>query len=297
MIRLKDILFEESPVDNSPGPKGYAPFVTPERFEQYKAYLKRAFETSGMIMVNEGVDDKGILKAIFLAGGPGSGKTWVTRGLYGIPNKFNFSTGGLKLVNQDTELEMLLKKYFGTTDLDNMPEELFIDITGVDFQEKSYDNTSGMRAFAKSLTKARMENYVRGRLGVIIDGTGHKYQSIAKKKQRMEDLGYDCYMVFVNTPLEIALKRNLERDRVVPEKIVRDSWHDVQQNLGGFQKLFGRNFLIVDNAKTLGEKEAIKNFNQLVKQGVNKFIKAHVKNSIGKKWIKRARLLKKQGIK
>ena len=296
MVKLKELL-ESSKSDNSPGPKGYAPFVTPEKFQQYKAYLTRIFETSGMKLIKEGVEDKGILKAIFLAGGPGSGKTWVTRGLYGIPKKMNFSAGGLKLVNQDTELEMLLKKYFGTTDLDNMPEELFIDVTGVDFQEKSYDNTSGMRAFAKSLTKARMENYVRGRLGVIIDGTGHKYQSIAKKKQRMEDLGYDCYMVFVNTPLEIALKRNLERDRVVPEKIVRDSWHDVQQNLGGFQKLFGRNFLIVDNAKTLDEKEAIKNFNQLVKQGVNRFMKAPVKNSIGKKWIKRARLLKKQGIK
>ena len=296
MVKLKELL-ESSKSDNSPGPKGYAPFVTPEKFQQYKAYLTRIFETSGMKLIKEGVEDKGILKAIFLAGGPGSGKTWVTRGLYGIPKKMTFSAGGLKLVNQDTELEMLLKKYFGTTDLDNMPEELFIDITGVDFQEKSYDNTSGMRAFAKSLTKARMENYVRGRLGVIIDGTGHKYQSIAKKKQRMEDLGYDCYMVFVNTPLEIALKRNLERDRVVPEKIVRDSWHDVQQNLGGFQRLFGRNFLIVDNAKTLGEKEAIKNFNELVKQGVNKFIKAPVKNSIGKKWIRRARLLKKQGIK
>ena len=296
MVKLKKLL-ESSKSDNSPGPKGYAPFVTPEKFQQYKAYLTRIFETSGMKLIKEGVEDKGILKAIFLAGGPGSGKTWVTRGLYGIPKKMTFSAGGLKLVNQDTELEMLLKKYFGTTDLDNMPEELFIDITGVDFQEKSYDNTSGMRAFAKSLTKARMENYVRGRLGVIVDGTGHKYQSIAKKKQRMEDLGYDCYMVFVNTPLEIALKRNLERDRVVPEKIVRDSWHDVQQNLGGFQKLFGRNFLIVDNAKTLDEDEAIKNFNQLVKQGVNKFIKAPVKNSIGKKWMKRARLLKKQGIK
>ena len=296
MVKLKELL-ESSKSDNSPGPKGYAPFVTPEKFQQYKAYLTRIFETSGMKLIKEGVEDKGILKAIFLAGGPGSGKTWVTRGLYGIPKKMNFSAGGLKLVNQDTELEMLLKKYFGTTDLDNMPEELFIDVTGVDFQEKSYDNTSGMRAFAKSLTKARMENYVRGRLGVIIDGTGHKYQSIAKKKQRMEDLGYDCYMVFVNTPLEIALQRNLERDRVVPEKIVRDSWHDVQQNLGGFQKLFGRNFLIVDNAKTLDEDEAIKNFNQLVKQGVNRFMKAPVKNSIGKKWIKRARLLKKQGIK
>ena len=296
MVKLKELL-ESSKSDNSPGPKGYAPFVTPEKFQQYKAYLKRIFETSGMKLINEGVDDKGILKAIFLAGGPGSGKTWVTRGLYGIPSKMNFSAGGLKLVNQDTELEFLLKKYFGTTDLDNMPEELFADITGVDFKGKEVDMNSGMRAYAKSLTKARMESYVRGRLGVIVDGTGHKYQSIAKKKQRMEDLGYDCYMVFVNTSLEIALKRNSERDRVVPEKIVRDSWHDVQQNLGGFQRLFGRNFLIVDNAKTLDEDEAIKNFNQLVKQGVNKFMKAPVKNSIGKKWIRRARLLKKQGIK
>ena len=297
MIRLKDILFEESPVDNSPGPKGYAPFVTPERFEQYKAYLQRVFQSSGVTLIKEGVDDKGILKAVFLAGGPGSGKTWVTRGLYGIPNKFNFSTAGLKLVNQDTELEMLLKKYFGTTDLDNMPEELFADITGVDFKGKQIGSSSGMRAFAKDLTRARMEGYVRGRLGVIIDGTGHKYHAIAKRKQRFEDLGYDCYMVFVNTSLEIALKRNLERDRVVPEKIVRDSWHDVQQNLGGFQKLFGRNFLIVDNSKTLGEDEAEKKFESLVKQGVNKFVKAPVKNRIGINWMKRARLLKKQGIK
>ena len=296
MVKLKELL-ESSKSDNSPGPKGYAPFVTPEKFQQYKAYLTRIFETSGMKLIKEGVDDKGILKAIFLAGGPGSGKTWVTRGLYGIPSKMNFSAGGLKLVNQDTELEFLLKKYFGTTDLDNMPEELFADITGVDFKGKEVDMNSGMRQYAKSLTKARMENYVRGRLGVIIDGTGHRYQSIAGKKQRMEDLGYDCYMVFVNTSLEVALKRNLERDRVVPEKIVRDSWHDVQQNLGGFQRLFGRNFLIVDNSKTLDEDEAEKKFESLVKQGVNKFIKAPVKNSIGKKWIRRARLLKKQGIK
>ena len=298
MIKLKDILQEESPVDNTPGPKGYAPFVTPERFEQYKAYLQRVFQSSGVTLIKEGVDDKGILKAIFLAGGPGSGKTWVTRGLYGIPNKYNFSPGhGLKLVNQDTELEFMLKKYFGTTDLDNMPEELFADITGVDFKGKQIGSSSGMRAFAKDLTRARMENYVRGRLGVIVDGTGHKYHAIAKRKQRFEDLGYDCYMVFVNTSLEIALQRNSERDIVVPEKIVRDSWQDVQQNLGGFQRLFGRNFLIVDNSKKRDEDSAKDFFDSLVKQGINKFVKAPVKNRIGINWMKRAKLLKKQGIK
>ena len=296
MVKLKKLL-ESTKSEDSPGPKGYSPFVTPEKFEQYKTYLKKVFETSGMQLVNEGVDDKGILKAIFLAGGPGSGKTWVTRGLYGIPKKMNFSAGGLKLVNQDTELEMLLKKYFGTTDLDNMPEELFADITGVDFKGKDVDMNSGMRAYAKDLTKARMESYVRGRLGVIVDGTGHKYQSIAGKKQKMEDLGYDCYMVFVNTSLEIAMQRNKERDRVVPEKIVRDSWNDVQQNLGGFQRLFGRNFIIVDNSKKRDEDSAKKFFESLVTQGVNKFIKAPIKNRIGINWMKRARALKKKGIK
>ena len=296
MVKLKKLL-ESTKSDNSPGPKGYAPFVTPEKFKQYKAYLKRIFEKSGMKLIEEGVDDKGILKAIFLAGGPGSGKTWVTRGLYGIPKKMNFSVSGLKLVNQDSELEFLLKKYFGTTDLDNMPEELFADVTGVDFDGNEVDTHSGMRAYAKDLTKARMEGYVRGRLGVIIDGTGHRYQSIAKKKQKFEDLGYDCYMVYVNTSLEVALERNKERDRVVPEKIVRDSWDDVQQNLGGFQRLFSRNFLIVDNSKTRDEDSAQKFFESLVKQGINKFIKAPIKNRIGINWIKRARALKKKGIK
>jgi len=325
MVKLKTLL-EATNSDKSPGTKGYTGFLESDKWPAYQSALDKQMQriigyslvekpsvpadtikkadnpinkepVSDKQIMKEGVDDKGILKAIFLAGGPGSGKTWVTRGLYGIPKKLNFSVGGLKLVNQDTELEMLLKKYFGTTDLDNMPEELFADITGVDFEGNEVDMNSGMRAYAKDLTKARMESYVRGRLGVIVDGTGHKFQSIAKKKQKFEDLGYDSYMVFVNTSLEIAMQRNLERDRVVPEKIVRESWADVQQNLGGFQKLFGRNFLIVDNSKTLDEDAAEKKFEGLVKQGVNKFVKAPVKNRIGINWIKRARVLKKQGIK
>ena len=40
----------------------------------------------------EGVQDKGIFKAVFLAGGPGSGKTRTARWIFGIPDKFNIST-------------------------------------------------------------------------------------------------------------------------------------------------------------------------------------------------------------
>ena len=82
---------------------------------------------------------------------------------------------------------------------------------------------------------------------MIIDGTGHVYSKIEKLKKHAESLGYDTYMVFVNTSLEVAQERNLQRDRVLPDDLLTKSWQDVQNNLGKFQNLFGGNFRIVDN--------------------------------------------------
>ena len=175
------------------------------------------------------------LKAIFF-GGFRSGKSYVAQKLFGIPEKINVSKYGLKMVNQDTELEMLLKKYYGTTDLDIMPDELFADLTGSDRDGNPVDYaTSGLRASAKSLSKERLRLYTEGRLGVIIDGTGHKYGSVKDKKQKLEILGYDCFMVFVNTSLEVALKKEMKKETELFEKIVRKSWQDVQNNLAFFQ--------------------------------------------------------------
>ena len=52
--------------------------------------------------VHEGVYDPGIFKAIFLAGAPGSGKTYVGDKL--------LSGSGLKLVNTDKAFEMFITK-------------------------------------------------------------------------------------------------------------------------------------------------------------------------------------------
>ena len=213
-------------------------------------------------VIKEGARDPGIFKAIFLAGGPGSGKSFVAQKLFGIPERINVSKTGLKMVNQDSEFELLLKKYFGTTDIDNMPDELFSDLTGVNKAGKPVDyDTSGLRAYAKSLSKERLRIYTDGKLGVIIDGTGHKFQSIANKKKMLEKLGYDCFMVFVNTSLDVAMERNEKRDRVVPVSIVRKSWQDVQNNMGAFQGLFGgSNFMIVQNNKILSDGQIKKHF-------------------------------------
>ena len=213
-------------------------------------------------LIEEGVKDPGILKAVFLAGGPGSGKSYVASGLFGIPKTVNTSAYGLKLVNQDNELERMLKRYGFGLDLDDMPEELFRQLTDPD-----YEDYSGMRGRAKELTKDRKKMYMNGRLGMIIDGTGHKYNSIKKKKMELEEIGYDCFMVFVHTDLEIAQARNMERPRKLDPELVRTSWMDVQKNREAFQGLFGNsNFLMVNNNDTLSEKAATKKFNMLVQK-------------------------------
>ena len=239
--------------------------------------------------LNEGARDPGIFKAIFLAGGPGSGKSFVAQKLFGIPEKVNVSKTGLKMVNQDNELELLLKKYFGTTDIDNMPDELFADLTGVDKQGKPVDyDTSGLRKFAKSLSKERLRLYTNGKLGVIIDGTGHNFGKIKRRRKELMDLGYDTYMVFVNTSLKIARERNEKRDRVVPDAIVTKSWEDVQGNLGAFQGLFGgSNFMIVQNNKMLSDSQITKHFKMLVSKGIDTFLKKPIKSKVGKAWLRR----------
>ena len=244
-------------------------------------------------LIEEGVNDPGILKAVFLAGGPGSGKGYVGSGLFGIPKKVNVSAYGLKLVNQDKELVRMLNKYGFGTDLDDMPEELFRQLTDPD-----YEDYSGLRGRAKELTRDRQKMYMDGRLGMIIDGTGHKFNKVKKKRQKLMTLGYDTFMVFINTSLEVAQQRNETRPRRLPADIVEKSWKEVQGNMAYFQGLFGNaNFMIVDNNKHLSPEEAKKKFKMLVDKGIKEFIRRPIKNKQAKKWIEKQKLIPKKDLK
>ena len=103
------------------------------------------------------------------------------------------------------------------------------------------------RARAKEITAAKKANYLEGRLGLIIDGTGKDADKILKQKAGLEELGYDTYMIFVNTSLDVALKRNAARARRVAEPMVVKSWKDVQANIGKFSNMFRAGFIVVDN--------------------------------------------------
>ena len=117
------------------------------------------------------------------------------------------------------------------------------------------------------------------------------------EKKELEKLGYDTYMVFVNTNLEATLKRNDARERTVPVNVVKDRWKTVQDNLAKFKAVFKGNLQVVDNSDHLEPEEAQKKFNMLAQKGIDKFLKKPIKNKIAKDWIKKQKILTKQGIK
>ena len=254
-----------------------------------------------MDLLNESVFDKSILKCIFMAGGPGSGKSFVAAELFGMPNDHAISTKyDLKVVNSDTEFEYLLKKFgldtsgWETLDIDQWPEEVLMVATGEDSKGNKLDpDEVSVREKSKELTKRRLKGYTEGRLGVVIDGTGHNFAKIKAEKKKMEHMGYDCFMVAVNTSLEVAKMRNQTRVRALPEDILEKSWQDVQDNLGKFQTLFRANFRIVDNSKYLSAKAAQSKFKSIMGSGIDKFITKPVRNPVGKTWIKNQKKLVK----
>ena len=208
--------------------------------------------------LQEGVYDPNIFKAFFIAGGPGSGKSFVVRK----------TTGGLgmKIVNSDDIFEKLLDK-----------EGLSLKMP-----ESEKEPRDIVRAKAKRLTAKKKENFIEGRLGLIIDGTGKDYDKIAGQATKLKQLGYDVHMIFVNTSLDVALERNQKRDRTVPESIAIKSWNDVQRNIGKFSQYFRQNFVVVDNNDPLKNDGQI--FNSVFKQ-IKSLANKRIYNKIAYKWI------------
>jgi dephospho-CoA kinase len=214
--------------------------------------------------LQEGLQDPNIFKAFFLAGGPGSGKSYVVRKTTGGT--------GLRVVNSDDAFETMLKKAGLSL---KMPDE----------EEVPRD---AVRARAKRVTAKRQEGYLDGRIGLIIDGTGKDYDKIAKQATELKQLGYDVHMIFVNTSLDVALERNAKRDRSVPEPVAVKSWKDVQSNIGKFSQYFRANFVVVDNNNA---KDDV--FVEVYKQ-IKGLLKKKVRNPAAHQWISME--MKRKGI-
>jgi cytidylate kinase len=213
-------------------------------------------------LIDEGPNDPAIFKAVFLAGGPGSGKSYVaTKILSGL---------GLKPVNSDEIYEYLAYKQ--DIDLGN-PDEV------------ASDQGQEVRDRAKQLSDKRQNIYIDGRIGLIIDGTGKDVQKVKDQSRTLKTLGYECSMIFVNTNLQVAQERNAARARTLPMDMVQQMWQKVQENIMKFQQVFGaRDFHVVDNSGGLEDPERKENFDNVYKS-IRAFINSPPSSHIAKKWL------------
>ena len=223
------------------------------------------------VEIEEGVNDPGIFKAVFLAGGPGSGKSFVV-------GKTALTSLGLKLINSDDAFEAQLKK----VGLKPTPEDIF--------SPKGQE----VRARAVALTGMKQKLALNGRLGLVIDGTGKDYTKIKKQADELTELGYDIAMIFVNTNLKTAQARNKARQRTLPENEVEKMWDAVQRNIGRFQKQFKQDFLVIDNSEGVRDFEAA---TMNAYKRMSSWVKKAPKRSAAKQWIRDAQVAKQRGVK
>jgi adenylate kinase family enzyme len=208
--------------------------------------------------LEEGVNDPHIFKAIAMIGPMGAGKSTIARQLVG--------GSGLRSLNLDNFNELLIKQ--GKVAGGNLtPDQL----------ERSWQ-----------LTQAQKGNWVDGRLGLLIDGSGRNVEGLVKPLMQLEALGYDTMVILVNVSLETSLQRQQSRaaqqaqqygtGRNVPADLAKSSYDQIQQNIPKLQQLYGNKLLIINNegAVDLTQEKTI----------VDRFLSAPPSKPAAVEWIK-----------
>lgn len=239
------------------------------------------FESFKDFNINEGVYDKNIFKAIMLAGGPGSGKSTVVEKVTfadKLNDRFPSSALGLKFVASDVPFEYWLEKENLSKDLEMLKKE----------RPEEYKRAMEIRKKAIKISDSQFELFLKGRLGIVVDGTGKDFNKIKRIGDNFESLGYDKIMIFVNTSLDVALERNEKRTRTIPKEEAIEMWKQVQNNIGKFQKYFGKNrFIVVDNNVYASDDYLME-----IHKEIRKFLKEPIQNDIAVDWIENELMLK-----
>ena len=213
-------------------------------------------QSNSMVIVNkpnlEGGFSEGStkLKAIFMVGGPGAGKTNVGKGL-------QLGRRGYKVVNQDIALEAMKSEA-------NLPG----DESGYTAEQRSMRSKLG--SAARKAAVAKFDKYADAGNGMVIDGTGASYNATTKKIKALQDKGFEVHMVVANTPLETALERNRARkERSLPDFVVRKTYDQVQESLAKYKQDFGGKLYEINTENIQYGKPLPKDFLDQVYAGIN----------------------------
>jgi predicted ABC-type ATPase len=147
--------------------------------------------------LTESINDKGLLKSIFIIGTPAAGKTYTTQHLSGqYP---------IAVINTDIPTEFLAKKFNITSTADNWFST---------FHDKS-----------TKMSREMLKSAVNGVLPLMIDGTSNSVANILQRVGILESIGYDVGCIFVKTNIDEAIarakKRVADTNREVDENFIR----------------------------------------------------------------------------
>jgi len=175
--------------------------------------------------------------AVFMVGGPGSGKSSTLKSL-GLIDK------GFRLVNQDPYLEKYIKD------------------AGLASDEKTYNKEErSLRAKlgwkARKAAEEDLANNTAARESMVVDGTGASYKATTKKMKALEAAGFEVHMIHVNTSKDVALQRNRARaERSLADFIVTKTWDSVQESTKQYKEDYADRFYEV-NTDNLSYGEAL----------------------------------------
>jgi len=197
--------------------------------------------------INESILDKGILKACFMAGTCGAGKSYVIS---------NISSGGIepRITNTDTFTEFL--KAFKAEQWKDVEDKV------------------------KRLTKNQLALFLNSMLPLWVDGTSASPNSLLRRKGILQSVGYDTAMVWVDTSLETAIERASKRQREVPKEYIVDLYEKIKPLKSYYKKEFRDFWIIKNDDGELTDKAVLNAYKK-----TTSFFSSPVKNPIGKKII------------
>ena len=217
----------------------------------------------------EGRNDPSIFHAVFMAGAPGDGKSYVSDWMALGPQL------GYKVINSDMEFTRYMKEA-GLTD----------DKGAVVLDPKTEFQRGVVRTVAKRHTKSKQSHAMIGRLGLVIDGTGANAKKVMGQKKTLEALGYECAMVYVSIPLEDSIesdrKRGEEGERTIGPELVTQKYKELDKSIPQLKKAFGKLFFEIDNTVREKTPQIIRKVETFIK----KWSKTMPKNRAAKTWMK-----------
>ena len=217
----------------------------------------------------EGRNDPSIFHAVFMAGAPGAGKSYVSDWMALGPQL------GYKVINSDMEFTRYMKDA-GLTD----------DKGAVVLDPNKEFERGVIRTVAKRHTKSKHDHALIGRLGLVIDGTGANAKKVMGQKKTLEQLGYECAMVYVTIPLEDSIasdkKRGEDGERTIGPELVTQKFKELDRSLPVLKRSFGKLFFVIDNSVREKTPVIIRNVLNII----TKWSKTMPKNRAAKTWMK-----------